>query len=71
MASKQIRMELFSEPEGASVIRGSKAPLLSGDGATDYLCGGCGAVICRSVHQGEVEGVLFRCPECWRVNRVR
>lgn len=71
MAPKRIEMELYSEPPGTSVITSRTAPALVGDGTTDYLCGGCGAVICRSIREGEVDGVAFRCPECKRVNRVR
>lgn len=68
---KRIEMELYSEPPGARVISSRSAPTLTGDGVTDYVCQACGTVICRSMREGEVDGVLFRCPECLRVNRVR
>ena len=71
MGSKRIEMELWSEPSGASVITSRDAPVVTGDGTTDYLCGGCGTVVCHKLREGEVDGVLFRCPKCWRTNRVK
>ena len=44
---------------------------LTGEGATDYVCQACGTVICKAMRDGEIDGVLFRCPHCLRVNRVR
>lgn len=71
MASKRIEMELYTEPPGSSVITSRTAPAVTGEGNTDYVCGACATVICRSMRQGEVDGVAFRCPQCWRVNRVK
>ncbi|HYD40202.1 MAG TPA: hypothetical protein VEB43_05190 [Anaeromyxobacter sp.] len=71
MASKRIEMELYTEPPGSSVITSRTAPAVTGEGNTDYVCGACGTVVCRSMRQGEVDGVAFRCPQCWRVNRVK
>lgn len=71
MASKRIEMELYTEPPGSSVIQSRTAPVLTGDGSIDYVCGACGTIVCRSMRQGEVDHVAFRCPECRRVNRVK
>jgi uncharacterized ferredoxin-like protein len=68
---KRVEMELFSEPPGARVVSSRTAPALSGDGPIDYVCQACGTVICQSMREGELDGVLFRCPQCLRVNRVR
>ncbi len=64
-------MELYSEPPGARVIQSRTAPALTGNGTIDYVCQACGTVVCKSMRDGEIDGVLFRCPHCLRVNRVR
>lgn len=64
-------MELYSEPPGARVITAPTAPALTGNGTIDYVCQACGTVVCKSMRDGEIDGVLFRCPHCLRVNRVR
>lgn len=72
MANRTIAMELVGEPDsGATVITARSLPALSGTGSTDYACGGCHAVIAASLRPGEIDGVMFRCPGCGRVNRVK
>lgn len=65
-------MKLVGEPDsGATVIAARSLPALRGTGSTDYTCGGCQAVIAASLREGEIDGVMFRCPGCGRVNRVK
>lgn len=65
-------MELVGEPDSsATIINSRKLPAVTGDGSTDYTCGGCNVVVAASMRPGEVDGVLFRCPSCGRVNRVK
>jgi hypothetical protein len=72
MANRTIAMELVGEPDSAStVVTARTLPALSGNGSTDYTCGGCHVVIAASLKLGEIDGVLFRCPGCGRVNRVK
>jgi hypothetical protein len=40
-------------------------------GDTDYTCGGCGALILKSVNVGQVKGLVFPCAGCKTDNRVR
>jgi DNA-directed RNA polymerase subunit RPC12/RpoP len=73
MAERTILMELVAEPEPgtATVIVSRTTPALRGNGSTDYVCGACQAVIGASLRPGEIDGVIFRCPACGRVNRAR
>ncbi len=65
-------MELVAEPDSsATVITARSLPALTGNGSTDYACGGCHVVIAASLRQGEIDGVMFRCPGCGRVNRAK
>ncbi len=71
MANRTIAMELAAPDEGATIITARTLPAVSGNGSTDYTCAGCNAVIAASLKPGEIDGVLFRCPGCGRVNRVK
>ena len=72
MAERTILMKLVAEPEpGTTVIVSKTTPALRGNGSTDYVCGACQAVIGASLRPGEIDGVIFRCPGCGRVNCAR
>lgn len=65
-------MELVGEPDsGATIIQARSLPAVSGAGSTDYTCAACQVVIAASMKLGEVDGVMFRCPGCGRINRVK
>ncbi len=72
MANRKIAMELVGEPDSsATIVTARKLPALSGNGTTDYTCAACQAVIAESLKLGEIDGAMFRCPACGRVNRVK
>lgn len=49
-----------------AIIIGEALPALRGEGAVDYLCGFCGAVIVEAVDRGQLQQLAFKCPTCVR-----
>ena len=49
-----------------SVIRSSALPVLQGDGDRDYVCFSCGNVLAAGLKEGQLRGVVFKCPRCLR-----
>ncbi|HTT69612.1 MAG TPA: hypothetical protein VMG32_00205, partial [Anaeromyxobacteraceae bacterium] len=45
------------------------APVFTGPGDLDYLCGACGMLLCEGVRPGLFVGVLFAC-RCGAENQV-
>ena len=73
---KNIQMDVIPEPAPgtASVLiltqQGPHA-IIEGAGSTNYLCGTCHNIICRSVEHGQIINLVFKCPNCGSFNRVR
>lgn len=68
--AKQRRLALIPEPEAGtrSVMEqppgAAPFPFIIGVGDLDLLCGSCGAVLLKSVDEGMVSNVVFKCPSC-------
>ena len=45
------------------------APLYSGEGDVDYLCGTCGDVVARSMEPGRLNGIEVTCRACDSINK--
>jgi hypothetical protein len=72
-ARERVRMELLPEkpnPRSTSIICCEVLPAIRGQGTVDYLCAGCGAVVCESLDEGQVQNLVFECPECHAFSRV-
>jgi hypothetical protein len=41
-----------------------------GKGDTDYLCGGCGVVVVRSVPAGSIRNIVFHCASCGTYSEI-
>ncbi len=68
----RVKMEIIPEPTPgtASVLVGSMAPVIRGEGPADYVCGGCRTVLCEAIVPGQVQHLVFKCPGCGAFNRV-
>ena len=74
-------MEVIPEPEknSASVlilktpcyISNTPFAAISGGGNTDYICGGCSAVLASQVNQGMLVSIVLKCLNCGSYNIVR
>ncbi|MGL6170816.1 MAG: hypothetical protein ACRC1S_02830 [Vibrio sp.] len=62
-ASVIIRQPNYAELEPYLVF--------SGEGDTDYLCGGCRTVLASKMSQGQVKSLVFKCGKCKSYNAVR
>jgi uncharacterized Zn finger protein len=47
------------QPPGAAPF-----PFIIGVGNLDLLCGQCGAILLKSVEEGQVRNVVLKCPAC-------
>ncbi len=45
-------------------------PVYRGPGSVDYVCGGCGVVLCDGVSRGMFGSLAFAC-RCGAVNAIR
>ena len=76
-----IQMEVIPEPkkDTAPVLvlttpnYAFAAPfaVMKGGGDTDYLCGGCRAILASQVNRGQFVGLVFKCLNCNSHNVVR
>jgi hypothetical protein len=60
-------------PEGIERVRertGEGTVFLTGDGAADWYCGGCDALLLVGIEPRQVAGIVFRCPQCEACNVV-
>jgi len=68
--AKQRRLALVPEPKAGtrSVMEqppgAAPFPFIIGVGNLDLLCGQCGTVLLKSVAEGQVSNVVFKCPSC-------
>jgi len=67
-----IRLDLVPsrEAKGFIVRIDAGRPAYTGPGPANYLCGGCGAVLCEGVRAGILAAVVFQC-SCGEFNRIR
>jgi hypothetical protein len=46
----------------------AKFPFMRGQGAFDLLCGSCDSILAKNIVDGQVRGVVFKCPDCGSFN---
>lgn len=75
---KQIQMEVIAEPKPGTasvLVLDKQGPyaIIRGQGAgdIDYVCGACQNVICERIERGQVDGTVFKCPNCGSFNLLR
>jgi len=73
---KNYQMEVIPEPaQGTAAIlalnKSGQYPLMEGKGTTNYLCGACRNVICKSVERGQIINLVFKCPNCGSYNHIK
>lgn len=53
----------FANPQLYPIITG-KAPFFTGQGDTWLKCGSCGLPLAKGIINGQIRGILMKCPEC-------
>ena len=43
-------------------------PFILGQGSFSYECGLCGLTLIKSIDQGQVRNIVFKCPKCGAYN---
>ncbi len=56
--------------EKRTVLETTTLPLFEGKGATNYLCGNCGAILVKNVQQKQIKNLVFKCPICKFFNEI-
>jgi len=46
----------------------AKFPFITGQGKLDLLCGTCDSVLAKKVVEGQIRGIVFKCPDCGSYN---
>jgi len=69
-------MEIIPEPPAgtASVLvfgKKGKHTFIKGTGEDNYLCGTCRNVLCENITRGQVQNLVFKCPNCDSFNLIR
>lgn len=65
------QMQIVREPDRTrSGIIGRRAPIMVGEGDTDYVCGICDTMLLASVRCDEVQGLIAKCPNCGTFNEI-
>ena len=62
---KEGTASVLEKPKG-----GDKEPYIVGEGKNNYLCGNCGHLLIENVHEGQVAGIVFKCPNCGSYNAI-
>ena len=67
----KIKLEIVPGPsEGSPPVGESKAaPLVTGNGEFDYICGQCEAVLAAKMRQGQIKNLVLQCPTCGKYNK--
>ncbi len=67
-----VRMQVIPPQEigERGAIESVMAPVISGKGQTDYVCGSCGSVLLRRMFYAQVRDLVFRCGHCGATNRI-
>jgi hypothetical protein len=61
------KMTIFTRGEAAE---SNKEPFMKGEGDLDLICGKCALVLAKSVHAGQITGIVLHCPGCGAYNNV-
>jgi len=60
-----VKLTVIPKPaEGTRVVREGRPPFFTGNGDTDLICGGCSVVLASGIINGQIRGIVFKCPEC-------
>ena len=80
MVTKIIMRVLTLKPEEGTVTLFRKdqdlpeekrlEPFIKGKGIIDYVCGLCEHVLIEAIFRGQVEGIVFECPNCGAYNQI-
>lgn len=67
-----VRMQVIDPRQAAErgAIESVTAPLISGKGDTDYVCGSCGNTLLRRMRYAQVRDLVLRCHHCGATNEV-
>jgi hypothetical protein len=70
------QMEVIPEPaQGtASVLvfdKKGQYVIIKGQGHDNFLCGACQNVICEGINEGQINNLVFKCPNCDSYNLLR
>jgi predicted RNA-binding Zn-ribbon protein involved in translation (DUF1610 family) len=71
-ATRHIAMMVISEPEpntrSVLVYTGEGTVVMRGPGNVVMDCGNCGAPLIEGVPVANLQGIVFRCPNCGQFN---
>lgn len=77
----KFQMEVIPEPDPNTVpvlvltkpsdVSNTPFAVISGGGETDYVCGGCKAVLASRVERGRIVNLVLKCVGCQSFNIVR
>lgn len=72
---RRIRMESLDiediDPTKMAILSLQFAPVVINIGDADWVCGHCEETLLQRASEGANEGVVFRCPHCFRFSRFR
>lgn len=59
------------DPATMAIFNLQVAPAVTNTGDPDWLCGHCEETLLHRASDGTNDGVVFRCPHCFRFSRFR
>lgn len=74
--SIEIKMKIIETPkeENRAIFKSGNSSndfiFIVGKGDTNYICGKCGNVLCKSVFKNQIENIVFVCPKCNSYNEI-
>jgi hypothetical protein len=68
-----LRLPIVNKPDSVETVIfeqpvGNLDHFMKGEGNLNLLCGSCDFVLCKALMQGQIEGIVFKCPQCGNYN---
>jgi DNA-directed RNA polymerase subunit RPC12/RpoP len=67
----RIKLEIVpgGSEEGALVKEFETAPVFTGNGDVDYVCGHCEAILAKNMRLDQIKNLVLECPKCGKYNK--
>lgn len=73
MSQTKLKPTSNPDPKTRTIFEaksGTKGPILVGHGADDYTCPNCGEVLAKGMQPGQINNIVFHCPNCGDYSEV-
>lgn len=70
MATLKTKIIPEPDPKTKTILAPLKSPIMRGNGDYTYLCGSCDTVLLDHINEGQVKGIILKCPKCSKFSEI-